>query len=95
MKAAGGAPSDQLVLMCIASLETMTQILQNWDFRKKLPAKLFNSSACIQSGQMSLRPGKEWRPRLLGADGPMGWVYVVCPFYSLALHLSLPIRSKK
>ena len=64
---------DQMVLIAIASIETMVQILQNWDFRKRVPANFFNSST-VQSGSMSLKPGKEWRERLLSVES-VSWIY--------------------
>ena len=69
---------DQLVLLAIASIESMVQILQSWDFRKKMPAQFFNqassSAALGTTGALALKPGKEWRERLLSAER-ISWIY--------------------
>ena len=73
----GAQIEDQLYLTTIAGIETMVQILQTWDFRRRIPTKFFGSGgaqASSEGGAMSLKPGKEWRARLL-SDDLVSWVY--------------------
>ncbi|QDZ25603.1 exportin [Chloropicon primus] len=89
---AGGNAGDQLYLTTIASLETMVQILQNWDFRKgRVPSKFFD---CASTGvtSMSLKPGKEWRERLLLPE-QVHWVYELCHAAHTSSAVDTPLAS--
>ena len=73
----GGQVEDQLYLTTIASVETMVQVLQTWDFRKRVPSRFFDASGGSQGATMSLKPGRAWRDRLLAGEA-LDWAYDLC-----------------